>query len=95
MAEARAWDLSRLEMALLRACAQGRTLRPSDHTDPFVLVIERLLQLRQLGLVRVEDGRIMKSQVGRYLMAGPCDLTDAGRRLLEQEERLGPRPAEG
>jgi hypothetical protein len=33
----------------------------------------------------------MKSQLGRYLMAGPCDLTEAGRRALEDDRRLGLR----
>jgi hypothetical protein len=33
----------------------------------------------------------MKGQVGKYLMAGPFDLTDAGREALERDRRLGPR----
>jgi len=91
MATPQAWYLTPAEIELLRLSAQGRTLRPSDFTEPFTAIVDRLLYLRRLGRVRVEDGRIMKSRAGRLLMAGPCDLTDDGRRVLEQDERLGPR----
>ncbi len=31
------------------------------------------------------------SEQGAYLMVGPCDLTEAGRRALADDRRLGPR----
>ena len=58
----------------------------------FDMLVDHLRQLRDRGLLRLDEGRIMKSQRGRYLMAGPCDLTDAGREALERDRRLGPRP---
>ena len=33
----------------------------------------------------------MQREDGRYLGAGPCDLTPAGRKALEEDRRLGPR----
>jgi hypothetical protein len=43
-------------------------------------------------LPRLEVGRIMKRQLGRVLMACPCDLTQAGRAALAGDRRLGPLP---
>ena len=57
----------------------------------FSALVGHLVELRQRGLLRLEDGRVMRSQRGGYLMAGPCGLTEAGSRVLEQDRRLGPR----
>jgi len=77
---------------LLTLAEDGYTVRPSDAAEGvFDVLIDHLRQLRDRGLLRLEEGRIMKSQRGGYLMAGPCDLTEAGREALEQDRRLGPR----
>jgi hypothetical protein len=55
-------------------------------------LIDRLRSLRDRGLIRLPDSRIMRGQDGRILGAGPCDLTAAGREALERDRRLGPRP---
>jgi hypothetical protein len=81
---AKAWQLAHDDIQLLKHCGRGHTFRPSDSSEPFVNTVERLLRLRDLGLIQLDDGRIMRSQLGRYLLAGPCDLTDAGRQVLEQ-----------
>jgi hypothetical protein len=92
MTAAHGWNLSNLEIQLLQRCADGRTHRPSDSPgQDFAITVKHLLRLRELGLIRLEDGRVMVSQSGRYLLAGPCDVTDAGRRALEQDRKLGPR----
>jgi hypothetical protein len=57
----------------------------------FDVLVEHLRRLRDRGLLRLDEGRIMKNQLGRYLMAGRCDLTEAGRRALEDDRRLEPR----
>jgi hypothetical protein len=60
--------------------------------DPaFSKIFDGLMALRSQGLIRLPDGRIMRDRAGRVMMAGPCDLTEAGRRALEQDRRLGPR----
>ena len=70
----------------------GYTFRLKDAANgDFSALVGHLVELRDRGLLRLEDGRIMKSQLGGYLMAGPCDLTDAGREALERDRRLGPR----
>ncbi|MGN6392962.1 MAG: hypothetical protein ACTHM9_12030 [Gemmatimonadales bacterium] len=85
--------LSAADVRLLSQAEYGYTFRPSDAAEGvFDVLIDHLRQLRDRGLLRLEEGRIMKSQRGRYLMAGPCDLTEAGRQALEQDRRLGPRP---
>jgi hypothetical protein len=84
--------LSDEEVRLLALAEYGRTYRPSDAFDgDFDALVERLLQLRARGLLRLDPGRVMRSQRGTCLMAGPCDLTDAGRRALERDRGLGPR----
>jgi hypothetical protein len=89
---AQGWSLSDVEIHLLQRCADGHTHRPSDRPGAdFAITVNHLLRLRDLGLIRLDDGRIMQSQSGRYLLAGPCDVTDAGRRALEQDRGLGPR----
>jgi hypothetical protein len=93
MTAMRGWDLSDADIALLRRCADGHTHRPSDAADgDFEATVARLTRLRGLGLIRLDEGRIMRGQGGRCLMAGPCDITAEGRRLLEEDDRLGVRP---
>jgi hypothetical protein len=50
-----------------------------------------LLSLRERGLVRFTDSKIMTRTDGQYLGVGPVDLTDAGREALERDLPLGPR----
>jgi hypothetical protein len=84
--------LSDADVRLLALAEHGHTYRPTDAADGvFDLLIDHLRQLRDRGLLRLDEGRIMKSQRGGYLMAGPCDLTEAGRHALEHDRRLGPR----
>ena len=84
--------LSDADVRLLKLAEPGYTYRPSDAAEGvFDLLIANLRQLRDRGLLRLDEGRIMKSQRGGYLMAGPCDLTEAGRGALDQDRRLGPR----
>lgn len=88
----RAGVLSAEDARLLALAEQGHTYRPTDASDrDFDALVAQLRVLRDRGLLRLEEGRIMKSQRGGYLMAGPCDLTDAGREALEHDRRLGPR----
>lgn len=84
--------LSDEEVRLLALAERGYTYRATDaDRGDFDALVEQLRGLRDRGLLRLDDGRLMKSQRGGYLMAGPCDLTDAGRQALEQDRRLGPR----
>jgi hypothetical protein len=84
--------LTEADVRLLSAAEHGYTFQPSDAAeDVFDILVDHLRRLRDRGLLRLDDGRIMKSQLGRYLMAGPCDLTEAGRCALEDDRRLGPR----
>jgi hypothetical protein len=85
--------LSDADVRLLVLAERGHTFRPEDAVEGlFDVLIDNLISLRDRGLLRLDDGRIMMSGRGRYLMAGPCDLTAAGRGALEQDRRLGPRP---
>ena len=58
----------------------------------FGRIFDVLMVLRSQGLIRLPDGRVMRDRAGRVMMAGPCDLTEAGRRALEDDRRWGPRP---
>jgi len=92
MSDPKSRQLSNADLRLLTLAEDGYTVRPSDAAEGvFDVLIDHLRQLRDRGLLRLEEGRIMKSQRGGYLMAGPCDLTEAGREALEQDRRLGPR----
>ena len=85
--------LSAADMRLLALAEQGYTYRASDVVEgTFDDLVGNLRSLRDRGLLRLDEGRIMKTEMGRYLMAGPCDLTEAGRGALDQDRRLGPRP---
>ena len=94
--ERRRFDRSMLrtdaDVRLLTLCERGHTYRPADTAEGlFDVLIDNLRSLRERGLLRLDEGRIMKSQQGRYMMAGPCDLTEAGRGALDQDRRLGLR----
>jgi hypothetical protein len=85
--------LSDEDVRVLGLAQDGYTFRPKDApSGDFDALVGHLVELRDRGLPRLEDGRIMRSERGGYLMAGPCDLTDAGREALEHDRRLGPRP---
>jgi hypothetical protein len=81
---------------LCRLEAGESVFQPAGQTEDtrelFAQTVERLLQLRDRGLVRFPEGRIAMNAQGAYLMVGPCDLTEAGRRAIERDRRLGPRP---
>jgi hypothetical protein len=85
--------LSGAEFRLLARAEPGHLFRaPDAEGEVFGDLVERHLKLRERGLPRLEDGRIMKRRPGRVLMAGPYDLTQAGRAALEGDRRLGPLP---
>ena len=85
--------LSDVDVRLLVLAERGYTYRPADAADGvFDVLVDHLCSLRDRSLLRLDDDGIMKSQKGGYLMAGPCDLTDAGRGALDQDRRIGPRP---
>jgi hypothetical protein len=85
--------LSDADVRLLVLAERGHTYRPEDAAEGlFDVLIDNLRELRDRGLLRLDEKRIMKSPRGGYLMAGPCDLTEAGRGALDQDRRLGPRP---
>jgi hypothetical protein len=81
---------------LLRLETGPAVLRPtesgSEGREAFQATVLLLLELRARGWVRVPDGRIARDAEGKAILAGPCDLTEAGRRALEDDRRLGPRP---
>jgi hypothetical protein len=92
VSDTRSDRLSHADVRLLALAERGYTYRPTDAAPGlFELLVDHLRQLRDRGLLRLDEGRIMKTQRAGYLMAGPCDLTDAGRSALEQDRRLGPR----
>jgi two-component system, chemotaxis family, chemotaxis protein CheY len=85
-------SLSEEDVRLLGLAQHGYTFRPSDvKGGDFGGLVQQLRQLRARGLLRLDEGRIMMSQSGAYLMAGPCDLTELGRQALERDRRLGSR----
>jgi hypothetical protein len=77
----------------------GQVFRPTDRSvegrAAFQSLVDNLLRLRSIGLVRLPEGRVMRSEDGSYLMAGPCDLTPAGIAALAKDRSLGPRPPQG
>ena len=84
------------EYELLTKIEQGTSVFRQDAGPgldaTFSKIFDALMILRSQGLIRLPEGRIMRDRAGRVMMAGPCDLTEAGRRALEQDRRLGPRP---
>jgi hypothetical protein len=88
--------MTQAQYELLTKIEQGTNVfRPDpgpgvDHA--FTTLLERLIELRVQGWIRLPEGRIMRDRGGRVLLVGPLDLTEAGRRVLEQDRRLGPRP---
>jgi hypothetical protein len=92
----RGHQLSDGDVALLTRIEAGEhTFRPGDATrggQSMEELVSQLRSLRDRGLIRLADSRIMITQEGRYLGAGPCDLTAEGRMALERDRRLGPRP---
>ena len=82
---------------LTRLEAGEHTFRPGTQPRPgedFDWLVVHLLALRQRGLVRFPDSRIMKRQDGRPIGIGPVDLTSAGREALANDRRMGPRPGQ-
>jgi hypothetical protein len=85
------------ECELLTRIEQGTTtFRPAEPgpgiDGAFTRTFEVLLALRQHGWIRLPDGRITRDRTGRVMLAGPCDLTEAGQQALERDRSLGPRP---
>jgi hypothetical protein len=73
----------------------GGTCRPTEpgagSRAAFAEVVAQLLAIRAQQWIRLPETRIMLDGHGQPMMAGPCDLTEAGRRALEQDRSLGPR----
>jgi hypothetical protein len=88
-------NLSDSDVALLTRLAGGEhTFRPGNPPRPeesFEGLVAQLLTLRERGLVRFTDSKIMTRTDGKYLGVGPVDLTTGGREALERDRRLGPR----
>jgi len=91
----KAVNLSDKDFALLtRLDAGEHTFRPGSQPRPgesFEGLLAELLSLRERGLVRFTDSKIMTRRDGKHLGVGPVDLTAAGREALERDRRLGPR----
>jgi hypothetical protein len=87
--------LSDEDFAMLARLEAGEhTFRPGNPPRPgeeFDWLVAHLHALRQRGLLRFPDSRIMKREDGRVLAIGPVDLTVEGREALERDRRLGPR----
>ena len=81
---------------LLRLETGPAVLRPTESgpegREAFQATVLLLLELRAQGWVRIPDGRIARDAEDKAMLAGPCDLTEAGRRALADNRRLGPRP---
>jgi hypothetical protein len=89
--------MTQAEYELLTRIEQGTTTFRPGELGPgidgaFTRTFELLLALRQHGWIRLPDGRITRDVGGRVMLAGPCDLTEAGRQALERDRSLGPRP---
>jgi hypothetical protein len=89
-------NLSDSDAKLLGRLEAGEhTFRPGTHPRPgedFEALVEQLQSLRERGLVKFPDSRVMRRSDGRVLGIGPCDLTAAGRQALARDKRMGPRP---
>jgi hypothetical protein len=89
--------MTQAECDLLSRLEPGESVFSVDEAGPvgreaFAELVERLLELRSQSWIRLPDGRIMRDQAGRAMVAGPCDLSKAGWQALDQDRRLGPRP---
>lgn len=91
----RGHELSDAEVLLLVRIEGGEhTFRPGSAPRPgedFEGLVQHLRSLRDRGLIRLAQSRIMQREDGRLLAAGPCDLTVAGQEALNEDRRLGPR----
>jgi hypothetical protein len=91
----RGHQLSDADVSLLMRIEAGEhTFRPgtgSSESENFEVLVQQLRSLRNRGLIRLPDSRIMRNQRSPLLGAGPCDLTRAGRQALEQDRGSGPR----
>jgi hypothetical protein len=57
--------LTEADVRLLSASEHGYTFRPSDAAEGvFDVLVDHLRRLRDRGLLRLDEGRIMKSQLG-------------------------------
>jgi hypothetical protein len=89
--------MDQAEFELLEMIEKGRhVFQPTDHSvegrAAFQQTIDLLLRLRGIGLIRLAEGKVMRTEDGSFLMAGPCDLTPAGIASLAKDRSLGPRP---
>jgi hypothetical protein len=89
--------VTQAEYELLTQIEQGTSVFRPEEPGPrieagFSKTFEVLMVMRNQGWIQLPEGRISRDGQGRVLMAGPCDLTEAGRRALEQDRGLGPRP---
>lgn len=77
-------DLLPEEIELLHAIASGHATfhaRPRDSEPMWLRTLNRLAVLRDLGLVRF---RSSTASDGMPLLVGPCELTPAGREVLQR-----------
>jgi hypothetical protein len=89
--------MTQAEYEVLTAIERGTSVFRPQEVAPgvdasFDRTFEVLLALRLRDWIRLPDGRITRDRTGRVLLAGPCDLTEAGREALERDRSLGPRP---
>ena len=89
--------MTQAQYELLTKIEQGASVFRPEELGPgldaaFATLVERLIDLRVQGWIRLPEGRITRDRAGRVLLIGPVDLTEAGRRALEEDRRLGPRP---
>lgn len=86
--------LSDVDIRVLSRVAAGEhTFRPgtgSSEGEDFDLLTQQLRSLRDRGLIRLPDTRIMRNQRGPLLSVGPCELTQAGWQALAQDRGSGP-----
>ncbi len=89
----RGHQLSDSDVTLLSRITDGEhTFRAgagSSQGGEFEQLVQQLRSLRDRGLIRLPDNRVMRR--GPLLGAGPCHLTGAGRQALEQDRAPGLR----
>lgn len=84
------------EYDLLDRIDRGESVFRPDDSGPgartaFAVTVRALLALRADGWVEFPDARISRDAQGWPLQAGPCDVTEAGRRALAENRGLGSR----